>query len=62
MTEIPGICAKHKIITPECLKLHSLDGAYVLALNDIEKEFFACANTENLEAGAKFHLVLTVER
>ncbi len=60
-TYIPGIKAKHKIVTPDCVKLHGGSKAMTIALGELEVEYhqlkWADANKD-----AKWHAVLTVER
>ena len=62
VSEIPGMCAKHKIVTPECQRIHGDHDAAWIALDELRKEFEACNNKENRDAGVRFHFVLTVER
>lgn len=61
-TTTPGMCAKHKIVTLECQRIHTGNHAALIALDDLRREFVACNNEENRNAGATFHFVLTVER
>ena len=61
ISTIPGLCAKHKVVTPECQQTHG-GKAVAIALNELRKEFEACNTSSNLAAGARFHFVLTVER
>ncbi len=59
-TKIPGICAKHAVITPACRDGHSDMGAFWEAANRLREEYKSCLVEANKDA--KFHLVLTVER
>ena len=61
-TTVPGVCAKHKIVTPECSRVWGGDGAARRALEELMLEYQACNNQENRDAGATFHFMLTVER
>ena len=61
-TTIPGMCAKHKIVTPECQRVWGGDGAARRALEELMLEFQACNSPENQAVGARLHFVLTVER
>jgi hypothetical protein len=56
---IPGIKAKHAIITPVCRANRTNVGAFEEAVQRLRDEYAAC-----LEANeqSNFHLVLTVER
>ncbi len=59
-TVVPGIAAKHVVITPVCLKNHGVIGAFDEAARRLLDEYLACQTEGN--AKASFHLVLTVER
>jgi len=60
MMTIPGITAKHAIITPVCRANRTVDGAWEEAVRRLREEYEACQTEGN--ARANFHLVLTVER
>ena len=61
-TTIPGICAKHKIVSGACVDTHGAGGALAIAFGEIRHEAEACLSTSNIAAGVKLHIVLTVER
>ena len=60
-TEIPGTCAKHAIITPACRTNKGDEAAAIEATERISDELFECLKGYPVD-GAKFHVVLTVER
>ena len=59
---IPGMVAKHKIVTPECQRTHGDSVAAQMALDELKREYEACNTKDNRAAGAEFHFVLTVDR
>ena len=61
-THIPGIVAKHKIVTPGCQRMHGITDAAMIALDELKREYEACNTRDNRDAGAEFHFVLTVDR
>ena len=61
MTEIPGTAAKHAIITPECRRYRGDEAAAIEATERIGDELFKCLEGWPID-GAKFHVVLTIER
>ena len=60
-SEVPGIKARHVIITPNCRRVHGgWDQALEVAIDLIRKEYAACElDCNNL---ADFHLALTIDR
>lgn len=58
---VPGIKAKHAIVTPNCRKLKGDDPAISEALERLREECKSCMSFE-ANQGANFHFVLTVER
>jgi hypothetical protein len=58
---IPGIPAKHAVITDQCRRNHGAFGAVDEAVARIKQEFLACIRHHPLGRDTKFHLVLTVE-
>jgi len=60
-TTIPGICAKHAIITPDCRRGRGDESAAIEAMERVSDELFKLME-EWPEDGARFHIVLTVER
>ena len=60
--KIPGIVARHAIITPNCRKVQ---GSAYLALQEafrrIQDEYMACTDIAGNE-NVNYHLALTVER
>ena len=60
-TNLKGIKAKHYIISDNCVEVKGEDGAIDFALEGIKKEFgFLYKNWKG--KGAKFHVVITVEK
>lgn len=60
-TKIPGLCAKHAIVTPECRKNRTPLGALAEAIERLQLEYVACSQVlEN--KNVTYHFVLTVER
>jgi hypothetical protein len=58
---VPGITAKHAIITPTCRTDHGKDAAFEEAARLLKEEYDAVlASPENPDV--EFHLVLTVVR
>jgi len=58
---VPGITAKHAIVTPTCRASRGVEGAFDEAVKRLREEYIICAGLE-CNATANFHLVLTVER
>jgi len=58
---VPGITAKHAIITPACRSSHTAEGAFEEAVRRLREEYLTCAGLD-CNATVSFHLVLTVER
>ena len=61
ITKIPGIKAKHAIITPGCIQGRGIDGAVEEALQRIRGELLACIEGWK-DHPCNFHVVCTVER
>ena len=59
-TTVPGIAAKHAVITPTCRGNRTVAGAFDEAAARVKQEYLVCQTDGN--AKANFHLVLTVER
>ncbi|HEX2882218.1 MAG TPA: hypothetical protein VHO25_22010 [Polyangiaceae bacterium] len=59
-TKTPGLCAKHAIITPTCRQKGD-EAVIDEALARLRAEYIATAPNWPLD-GARFHVVLTVER
>lgn len=60
-TRIPGLAAKHAVVTPVCRENRTSAGAMYEAIARLQLEYLAC--TEVLEnQDAIYHFVLTVER
>ncbi len=62
MTTVPGIKAVHAIISDACRTGRGEDGAIEEALRRIRQEYDACRPAWPVGKGARFHVVLTVER
>lgn len=61
MTKIPGINAKHAIITDECRANRGDLGAFGEASHRLMVEFIELMNQRSDEKGVNYHLVLVVE-
>lgn len=59
MSNIPGINAKHAIITPTCRANKGADGAFDEAVGRLREEYAACLDAN---PDSNFHVVLSVER
>jgi hypothetical protein len=57
---VPGITAKHAVITPVCRANRGIAEAFDEAVRRLRDEYLACQTPGNDRAA--FHLVLTVER
>jgi hypothetical protein len=60
-SNIPGICAKHAIVTPECRANKGHVTAFEEAISRLFDEY-ALINCYPENVDVKYHLVLTVER
>jgi len=58
---IPGIAAKHVIITPTCRTNRGKDGAFEEAVKRLCEEYNAVMNCDGADE-VEFHVVLTVVR
>jgi hypothetical protein len=58
---IPGIKAKHAIISKECRQNRTAQGAFDEAAKRLQEEYLECVKHECNES-VKYHLVLTLER
>lgn len=58
--KIPGVIAKHAIITRMCRQNRGTSGAWKEAVARLRAEYEACQVEANRDA--RFHLVLAVER
>lgn len=61
-TFLPGVKAKHAIISTACRENRGDEGAALEAVGRITDELFALMDNWPKERGAAFHLVLTVDR
>ena len=61
MSQVPGINAKHAIITPTCRHTKTNAGAFEEAVERLRVEYHACLAARG-EDGVLYHLVLAVER
>ena len=59
---IPGITAKHAIITPTCVANRTARGAWDEAVRRLREEFDNCQRGWAGREPPTYHLVLTVER
>lgn len=62
MAQIPGVPAKHAIITDTCRTGRGEDGAIDEALKRLRDEYLNCARGWPVGKGVKFHIALIVER
>jgi hypothetical protein len=60
-TKIPGLAAKHAIVTPTCRKNRTALGALAEAIERLQLEYIACVDVPENE-NAVYHFVLTIER
>lgn len=60
-TRIPGLKAKHAVVTPACIDSKGVAGACDEALERLRAEFLNCSACE-ANKNADFHFVLTVDR
>jgi hypothetical protein len=60
MASIPGITAKHAIITPECRISRGAEGAFDEAVRRLKAEYLA--HHAGAWGAANCHLAFTVER
>ncbi len=61
-TFLPGVKAKHAIISTACREGRGDEGAAFHAIAQLSDELFALMDAWPCEKGATFHLVLTVDR
>jgi len=61
MSQIPGITAKHAIITPVCRKNRTDYGAFFEAIERLRTEYLECCKVAENES-VNYHLVLSVEQ
>lgn len=61
MTKIPGIKAKHAVITDECRVNRGDIGAFGEAQERLMVEYLELMRLRNAEKGVNYHLVLVVE-
>lgn len=59
---VPGVSAKHAIITDICRENRSDAGAFEEAIARLRSEYEALCQGWPVNNGAKFHVVLTLER
>jgi hypothetical protein len=62
MTQVPGLKAKHAIITDQCRLNRTDEGAVDEALRRVRQEALECMAGWPTGAGAQFHIALTIER
>ena len=60
-TKIPGIQAKHAIISDNCRQLRGDEGAIDEALDRLKQEYVKLMEHWPLGKEVKFHVVLTVD-
>ena len=60
--EVPGISAKHAIITDTCRANRSDWGAMAEAMEHIGKEYQELCKVWPIGTDVKFHVILTIER
>ncbi len=60
MSAVPGMNAKHAIITPACRANKTNMGAFDEAVERLRKEYVNCLLGRG-EDGAQYHVVLSVE-
>ena len=61
MTKIPGITAKHAIITDQCRANRGDIGAFQVAMEQLRREYDAITRIRTNEPGVNYRLVLVVE-
>ena len=61
IASIPGIKAKHAVVSKDCVKFRGAAGAAEFAFELLKDEFLRLRVME-ANKDAKFHFVLTVER
>ena len=61
MTTVPGMKAKHAIITPECRAGRGEDGAFDEAVHRLKLEYNECVAVD-ANLNVSYHLILTVGR
>jgi len=61
-TFLPGVKAKHAVISSVCRKAHGDEGAVDEALARLRAELLTCMKGWPLEKAATFHVVATVDR
>ena len=62
VTETPGICAQHVIISQDCIKTHGAHGAFREGIMRVEKEYLNLFDAWAKNPDVKYHIVLTIER
>ena len=62
MSEIPGIKARHVIITPNCIKFRGEQGAIDEAFRLIKQEYMALLSGWRDVEGVNYHVSLSIER
>lgn len=60
-TKVPGISAKHTVITDECRAVHGDGGAFNRAVLALLSVYNDLTHRRSDEEGLNYHLVLTVE-
>ena len=61
-TRIPGVAAKHVIISDECRKNRTDQGALQEAVRQVSEEYEHLTKGHPVGKRSRMHLVLTVER
>lgn len=61
-TTMPGLSYSHVIITDDKRRQKGIDGAIDEALMFIRDQYYALCSDSSVGDGARFHLVLTIER
>lgn len=62
MPRIPGIKAKHCLITDNCRKMRGDGGAFNHAVNILRVKYDALLEVRGGEAGVEYNLILSVEK
>ena len=61
-TTVPGMKAKHAIITPECRSGRGAFEAFEEAVRRLREEYRTCVAYGDGNANVSYHMVITVER
>ena len=64
MSAVPGLTARHAVVSDQCRDIHGDLGAFDEAVERLRETYVECLlgwKRQNI-AGVKYHLVLSVER